>query len=86
MRWSNAVIRFRTIASIRALSAGGKYLRTYIWPTASPSALPVASTARFQRSRRFGVPWSAVAWKSKLSWPNAAGITAEWCSSAWKVR
>ena len=86
MRRSNAAIRFWTIASMRALSSGGKYFRTYICPTASPSAPPVASTARFQRSRRFGVPCSTVPWKAKLSSPKAEGITAAWCSRAWKVR
>ena len=45
----SAVCRLRTISSMRILSFSGKYLATYISPTASPRVLLGTDIARFQR-------------------------------------
>ena len=64
---AKAARMLRTISCTMALACGEKCFFTYSLPTASPSALLVSATLRFQRSAICGVPARALPWKAKCA-------------------
>ncbi len=72
---SNSASRLSTSVTMRAFASGGKCRATYAAPIASPIALSVSCTARFQRGRNASVPRSVRELKSNEASTKAAGST-----------